>query len=162
MSSFLSVLGARGRSVGVSPSVQAQRRRLGPRGPMVGTNVHLMEIYSKRRWKLCLYFLWEENMGTILCRTFTMIQFWKLSFRGKYKEFRTRIWTQKSPKFIEKIQNCKIHRKTSSFRSLNNLVEKYKVHRSIQLVEIGFAAFFRIKNNIILRKLRPKTVYVQK
>ena len=101
-------------------------------------------------------------MDTILCRTFTMIQFWKPSFRGKYKEFRTRIWTQKSPKNIEKIQNCKIHRKTSSFRSLNNLVEKYKVHRSIQLVEMGFAPFFRIKNNIVLRKLRPKTVCVQK
>ena len=100
-------------------------------------------------------------MDTILCRTFTMIQFWKPSFRGKYKEFRTRIWTQKSPKIIEKIQNCKIHRKTSSFRSLNNLVEKYKVHRSIQLFERIFLPFFRIKNNIVLRKLRPKTVCVK-
>ena len=62
----------------------------------------------------------------------------------------------------KKIKNCKIHRKTSSLRSLNNLVENYKVHRSIQLFEMGFAPFFRIKNNIVLRKLRPKTVYVQK
>ncbi len=46
-------------------------------------------------------------MDTILCRTFTMIHFWKLSFRGKYKEFRTRIWTQKSPKIIEKYKIVK-------------------------------------------------------
>ena len=102
-----------------------------------------------------------KHMDTILCRTFTMIQFWKPSFRGKYKEFRTRIWTQKSPKNIEKIQNCNIHRKTSSFRSLNNLVEKYKVHRSIQLFERIFLPFFRIKICLILNKLRPKTVWVQ-
>ena len=102
----------------------------------------------------------RKNIDMIVC--FFMRQFLKVSFRGKYKEFRTRIWTPKSPKTIGKIQYCKIHRKTSSFRSLNNLVEKYKVHRSIQLVEMGFAPFFRIKNNMILRKLRPKTVWVQK
>ena len=47
---------------------------------------------------------------------------------------------------FENLQNCKNRRKTSSFSSLNNPVEKYKVHRSIELFESIFLAFLRVKN----------------
>ena len=53
------------------------------------------------------------------------------------------------------------HCEPSSFGSSNNLVEKYKVHRSIQLFERIFLPFFRIKNKIVLRNLRRKTVCVK-
>ena len=102
--------------------------------------------------------LWEEKYGHDFMVFFSMIQFWKQSFRGKYKELRTRIWTEN---LLKKTQNCKFHHKTSSFRSLNNLVEKYKVHRSIQLFERIFLAFFRVNNGFILKMLRHQTVWVQ-
>ena len=47
---------------------------------------------------------------------------------------------------------CKI----SSFSLLNNIVEKYKFHRSVHLVEKMFHAFFRIKNDFMVKMSRQK------
>ena len=59
----------------------------------------------------------------ILCSILFSVVFWKLFERGKYKAFQTRIRIKKVAKIFEKTQNCTIHRKTSSFSRLNNLVE---------------------------------------
>ena len=80
-------------------------------------------------------------MDVIFWRIVWMIQFLKRSFRGECKEFQKKELDRKVSKNIDKIQNCNIPRKMSSFRSPNNLVEKYKVPRSIELVEMGSAPF---------------------
>lgn len=101
--------------------------------------------------------LGEEKYGHGLVDIFSMIRFRQQCFRGYvYKELRTRIDTEKTTKFLSNREITNIHPKISSFRQRNHLVEKYQVHRSIQLFEMGFVPFSCVTKDVIVKKWRPK------
>lgn len=59
-----------------------------------------------------------------------------------------------SKTYLKTHEYCKIHRKPSSFSLLNYLFEKNIFHRSIQLLERVYQAFFPIKNCFIFEKCK--------
>lgn len=115
----------------------------------------IVEIYSQRRWIIYLYLILQWKIWTGIDANHSIrYNYENLSLRSNESTAIYGEWW-----FGQKHVVCKNRRKTSSLRSLKKCVENY-MHTLMLVLDMGFVHFLHVKKDSMLKRRRPKTVWV--